>query len=66
MLFHDQKFDVAQVLNYFNLHKDSDLAIYYEMDPAEPISSRGIVEVCPNTNKYVSCLIPVKLTGLLR
>ncbi|ELT97006.1 hypothetical protein CAPTEDRAFT_174475 [Capitella teleta] len=44
MLFQDQKFDVQQVLNYFQLKK-SNLAIYYEMEPEEVISSRGIVEV---------------------
>ena len=51
MLFHDQKFDLAQVINYFNLHNDNDLAIYYQMEPGESINSRGIVEVCSSTNK---------------
>jgi glucuronokinase len=45
MLFQDQKFDVQQVLNYFQLKQQSHLAIYYEMEPEEAVSSRGIVEV---------------------
>ena len=45
MLFQDTKFDIAQVVNYFRLKKDGDLAIYYEMLPEESTTSRGIVEV---------------------
>ena len=45
MLFQDAKFDIGQVLSYFRLKKDADLAIYYEMESMEKTSTRGIVEV---------------------
>ena len=51
MLFQDHKFDIAQVLNFFKLKGDGDLAIYYEMEPEEKTTSRGIVEVCSKTNR---------------
>ncbi|XP_042863158.1 probable glucuronokinase 2 isoform X1 [Penaeus japonicus] len=51
MLFQDSKFDMAQVLDYFYRTPDGDLAIYYEMESSEPTFSRGIVEVCPKTNR---------------
>ncbi len=35
MLFQDAKFDIVQVLQYFNLKADGDLAIYYEMEEEE-------------------------------
>ena len=51
MLFQDAKFDMAQVLNYFRLHGDGDLAIYYQMEPEEKTSTRGIVTVDVRSNK---------------
>ena len=45
MLFQDAKFDISQVLDYFRLKKDADLAIYYEMEEEEKSETRGIVEV---------------------
>ena len=42
---------MAQIIDYYHRHPDGDLAIYYEMEKSEPISSRGIVEVCSNTNR---------------
>lgn len=56
MLFQDTNFDIAQVVNYFHLKKDGDLAIYYEMLPEENISSRGIVEVLPSNSRIVRFL----------
>ena len=44
-MFQDTKFDMAQVLKYFRLKGDGDLAIYYEMMPEEDTRTRGIVEV---------------------
>ena len=35
MLFQDAKFDIAHVLQYFNLKEDGDLAIYYEIEKEE-------------------------------
>ncbi|KAK8738549.1 hypothetical protein OTU49_003931 [Cherax quadricarinatus] len=56
MLFQDSKFDIAQVIDYFRRKTDGDLAIYYDMEESEPISSRGIVEVCHQTNKILKFL----------
>ncbi|XP_076821348.1 uncharacterized protein LOC143468200 [Clavelina lepadiformis] len=50
MLFEDQNFDISQVVRYF-LHKNGELAIYYEMDPCEDEQTRGIVEVDCTTNR---------------
>ncbi|KAJ1175301.1 hypothetical protein NDU88_000589 [Pleurodeles waltl] len=50
MLCADQNFDIAQVLKFFQV-KEGDLAIYYEMEKGEMTSSRGIVEVCPDTHR---------------
>ncbi|XP_028400045.1 glucuronokinase 1-like isoform X2 [Dendronephthya gigantea] len=55
MLFQDQKFDICQVINYFKTKK-GELAIYYEMDEGESTRSRGIIEVCPTTNKICKFL----------
>ena len=52
MLFEDQNFDVSQVIKYF-LHKDGELAIYYEMETCEDTRTRGIVEVDSCTNRIV-------------
>ena len=35
MLFQDAKFDIGQVIKYFSLKSDGDLAIYYEMEEEE-------------------------------
>ncbi|XP_069803268.1 uncharacterized protein [Dendropsophus ebraccatus] len=50
MLCADQNFDMAQVLKFFRL-KEGELAIYYEMEEGECPSSRGIVEVCPDSHR---------------
>ncbi|XP_071488373.1 uncharacterized protein [Diadema antillarum] len=55
MLFQDHKFDVTQVIHYFK-KKKGELAIYYDMEPTENITSRGIVEVCPQTNRITKFL----------
>ena len=36
---------------FFN--QKGELAIYYEMDKSESTQTRGIVEVCPETNRSV-------------
>ncbi len=51
MLFQDDKFDLAQILNYFRVKPDGDLVIYYEMEPGEECTTRGIVEVNPTNNR---------------
>ncbi|CAH1796088.1 unnamed protein product [Owenia fusiformis] len=45
MLFQDQRFDVAQVVKYFKLKGDGDLAMLYEMEQSECTSTRGIVHL---------------------
>ncbi|KAM8927621.1 uncharacterized protein RCH25_007855 [Pelodytes ibericus] len=50
MLCADQNFDMAQVVKFFRL-KGGELAIYYDMEEGECTSSRGIVEVCPETHR---------------
>ncbi|XP_029536707.2 glucuronokinase with putative uridyl pyrophosphorylase [Oncorhynchus nerka] len=50
MLCADQNFDIAQVLRFFR-SKPGELAIYYELEEGEKSSSRGIVEVCPDTHR---------------
>ncbi|XP_071527136.1 uncharacterized protein [Panulirus ornatus] len=56
MLFQDSKFDIAQVIDYFHRKPDGDLAIYYEMEKSEHTTSRGIVEVCPKSNRILKFL----------
>lgn len=56
ILFQDQKFDLAQVTNFHGTKSDGDLAIYYELGDDEKIESRGIIEVCPFTNRIVRFL----------
>jgi len=51
MLFQDAKFDMAQVVSYYRQKGDGDLAIYYEMEPEEDTSSRGLVEVSSGDNR---------------
>ncbi|XP_063799794.1 uncharacterized protein LOC134966741 isoform X2 [Pseudophryne corroboree] len=55
MLCADQNFDMAQVLKFFRL-KEGELAIYYEMEEGESTSSRGIVEVCPDSHRITRFL----------
>ncbi|XP_075696665.1 uncharacterized protein LOC142662337 [Rhinoderma darwinii] len=50
MLCADQNFDMAQVIKFFRL-KGGELAIYYEMEEGESPTSRGIVEVCPDSHR---------------
>ncbi|XP_028666078.1 glucuronokinase with putative uridyl pyrophosphorylase [Erpetoichthys calabaricus] len=52
MLCADQKFDIAQVLRFFKM-REGELAIYYEMENDEETTSRGIVEVCPDTHRII-------------
>lgn len=55
MLCADQNFDIAQVIRFFR-SKPGELIIYYELEESEKSSSRGIVEVCPDTNKITRFL----------
>ena len=58
MMFQDQKFDMNHVAKYFESKRNEggDLAIYYHMDESEPMSSRGILEICPFTNRVTKFL----------
>ncbi|KAK8403266.1 hypothetical protein O3P69_000414 [Scylla paramamosain] len=56
MVFQDSKFDIAQVVDYFSHKPDGDLAIYYEMEENESTTSRGLVEVCPESNRILKFL----------
>ncbi|XP_041851602.1 glucuronokinase with putative uridyl pyrophosphorylase isoform X1 [Melanotaenia boesemani] len=55
MLCADQNFDIAQVIRFFR-SKPGELMIYYELEEGESSSSRGIVEVCPDTNRITGFL----------
>uniref|UniRef100_A0A667YPV0 Glucuronokinase with putative uridyl pyrophosphorylase n=1 Tax=Myripristis murdjan TaxID=586833 RepID=A0A667YPV0_9TELE len=55
MLCADQNFDIAQVIRFFR-SKPGELAIYYELEEGEKSSSRGIVEVCPDTHRITRFL----------
>ncbi|XP_018598360.1 glucuronokinase with putative uridyl pyrophosphorylase isoform X2 [Scleropages formosus] len=55
MLCADQNFDIAQVIRFFR-SKPGELVIYYELEEGEKSSSRGIVEVCPDTHR-VTCFL---------
>ncbi|KAG9352708.1 hypothetical protein JZ751_021122 [Albula glossodonta] len=55
MLCADQNFDIAQVLHFFR-SKPGELVIYYELEEGERSSSRGIVEVCPETHRIMRFL----------
>lgn len=51
MMFQDQKFDMNHIMKYFQSKRnEGDLAIYYELDQCESVSTRGILEICPFTN----------------
>ena len=57
MMFQDQKFDMSHITKYFqNKRTEGDLAIYYELQNCEEISTRGILEVCPFTNRVTKFL----------
>eukprot|EP00095_Tigriopus_kingsejongensis_P007749 snap_masked-scaffold815_size93432-processed-gene-0.11 protein:Tk07749 transcript:snap_masked-scaffold815_size93432-processed-gene-0.11-mRNA-1 annotation:"glucuronokinase 1-like" len=56
ILFQDQKFDLTQVTNFHANKSDGDLAIYYELHDHETIDTRGMVEVCPFTNRILKFL----------
>jgi glucuronokinase len=50
--FQDQKFDISHLTKYFQSKRaEGDLTIYYELDKCEEICSRGILEICPFTNR---------------
>ncbi|KAG7479701.1 glucuronokinase 1-like [Solea senegalensis] len=55
MLCADQNFDIAQVIRFFR-SKPGELIIYYELEESERSNSRGIVEVCPDTNRITRFL----------
>ncbi|CAG6007621.1 unnamed protein product [Menidia menidia] len=55
MLCADQNFDIAQVIRFFR-SKPGELIIYYELEESEKSSSRGIVEVCPDTHRITRFL----------
>jgi len=46
-------FDISGVQRFFR-EKQADVAVYYELSPTEPASSRGIVEVDPGTSVVTS------------
>ena len=51
MLFQDAKFDIGQVIKYFSLKSDGDLAIYYEMEEEELQAKRWVImKIDPNIN----------------
>uniref|UniRef100_A0A668VF86 Uncharacterized protein n=1 Tax=Oreochromis aureus TaxID=47969 RepID=A0A668VF86_OREAU len=55
MLCADQNFDIAQVIRFFR-SKPGELIIYYELEEGEKSSSRGIVEVCPDSHRVTRFL----------
>uniref|UniRef100_A0A3P8V138 Glucuronokinase with putative uridyl pyrophosphorylase n=1 Tax=Cynoglossus semilaevis TaxID=244447 RepID=A0A3P8V138_CYNSE len=55
MLCADLNFDIAQVIRFFR-SKPGELIIYYELEESEKSSSRGIVEVCPDTHRITRFL----------
>ncbi|XP_008423351.1 glucuronokinase with putative uridyl pyrophosphorylase [Poecilia reticulata] len=55
MLCADQNFDIAQVIRFFR-SKPGELIIYYQLEESERSSSRGIVEVCPETHRITHFL----------
>lgn len=57
MMFQDQKFDLSHVTKYFESKRhEGDLAIYYELEKCEEICSRGILEICPFSNRVTKFL----------
>nr|XP_057936784.1 glucuronokinase with putative uridyl pyrophosphorylase isoform X2 [Doryrhamphus excisus] len=55
MLCADHNFDIGQVIRFFR-SKPGELIIYYEMEESEKSSSRGIVEVCPDSHRITRFL----------
>ncbi|KAF6716877.1 Glucuronokinase 1 [Oryzias melastigma] len=55
MLCADQNFDIGQVVRFFK-SKSGELIIFYELEDGEESSSRGIVEVCPETHRITRFL----------
>ncbi|KAF1393653.1 hypothetical protein PFLUV_G00018270 [Perca fluviatilis] len=55
MLCADHNFDIAQVIRFFR-SEPGELIIYYELEESEKSSSRGIVEVCPDTHRITRFL----------
>ncbi|XP_061537169.1 glucuronokinase with putative uridyl pyrophosphorylase isoform X5 [Phycodurus eques] len=55
MLCEDQNFDLAQVIRFFR-SKPGELIIYYEMEEGGISTSRGIVEVCPDSHRITRFL----------
>uniref|UniRef100_A0A8C7Z5W0 Nucleotidyl transferase domain-containing protein n=1 Tax=Oryzias sinensis TaxID=183150 RepID=A0A8C7Z5W0_9TELE len=55
MLCADQNFDIGQVVRFFR-SKPGELIIFYELEDGEESSSRGIVEVCPETHRITRFL----------
>lgn len=53
MLFEEGTFDVTQVLRYFTVKQDGDLAMCYELDEKTSTHNRGIIEVDEKTNVSV-------------
>ncbi|XP_068601905.1 glucuronokinase with putative uridyl pyrophosphorylase [Brachionichthys hirsutus] len=64
MLCADQNFDVAQVIRFF-VSKPGELIIYYELEESEKSSSRGIVEVCPDSHR-ISHFLEKPHEGLMK
>ena len=57
ILFQDQKFDIGHVTKYFESKRNTgDLAIYYELDQFEDVQTRGILEICPFSNRVTRFL----------
>lgn len=53
ILLQDDKFDMNQLLNFLYSKSDGDVAIFYELESWENPSTRGVVEVCPFSNKIL-------------
>ena len=49
----DRKFDLSQLINFRKEKSDGDLAMYYELDSWEMPNTRGMVEVCPFSNRIL-------------
>lgn len=55
MLCNPKRFDIMGVTAFFQAHRDEgDVACYYEMQPGDDASSRGIVEVDPQSKVITS------------
>jgi glucuronokinase len=56
MMFQDRKFDLNQLLNFRHSKPDGDLAMFYELASWEKVNTRGVVEVCPFSNRILKFL----------